>query len=170
MRRFAPLLLALAFTVQACMAPGGQKYTSPGSGFSSRGGASADSAFRDCAGCPEMVVVPSGHFIMGSSAAEKAWAATHGVTMEGVADEAPQHEVSVASFAMGKYDVTCGEYAVFVRETKYPPRRWMRSRQLQMGEAAGAHLGSSRVHADRSPSRGMRQLAGCEGLHRLVEW
>jgi formylglycine-generating enzyme required for sulfatase activity len=37
--------------------------------------------------------------------------------VEWVADEAPQHEVSVPSFAMGKYDVTRGEYAAFVRET-----------------------------------------------------
>lgn len=34
-----------------------------------------------------------------------------------MADEAPQHEVSVPSFAISKYDVTRGEYAVFVRET-----------------------------------------------------
>lgn len=35
----------------------------------------------------------------------------------GVADESPQHIVSLASFAIGKYDVTRGEYAAFVRET-----------------------------------------------------
>jgi formylglycine-generating enzyme required for sulfatase activity/dienelactone hydrolase len=75
------------------------------------------SAFRDCAGCPEMLVIPAGKFIMGSSAAEKSWAATQVGSAEGVADEAPQHEVSVPSFAMGKYDVTRGEYAAFVRET-----------------------------------------------------
>ena len=75
------------------------------------------STFRDCPECPEMVVVRPGHFIMGSSAAEKSWAAGHGTTLGSVADEAPQREVSVPSFAMGKYDVTRGEYAVFVRET-----------------------------------------------------
>jgi formylglycine-generating enzyme required for sulfatase activity len=37
-----------------------------------------------------------------------------------VADEAPQHQVSLPSFALGKYDVTRGEYAAFVRETGYP--------------------------------------------------
>jgi formylglycine-generating enzyme required for sulfatase activity/dienelactone hydrolase len=75
------------------------------------------SAFRDCAECPEAVVIPAGEFIMGSSAAEKSWAASQAGSAEGVADEAPQHEVSVPSFAMGKYDVTHGEYAAFVRET-----------------------------------------------------
>ena len=40
--------------------------------------------------------------------------------MGAVADEAPQHQVSLPSFALGKYDVTRGEYAAFVRETGYP--------------------------------------------------
>ena len=75
------------------------------------------SALRDCAECPEMLVIPAGEFIMGSSAAEKSWAASQTGSVEWVADEAPQHEVSVPSFAMGRYDVTRGEYAAFVRET-----------------------------------------------------
>ena len=32
----------------------------------------------------------------------------------------PQHHVSLPSFALGKYDVTRGEYAAFVRDTGYP--------------------------------------------------
>jgi formylglycine-generating enzyme required for sulfatase activity len=56
---------------------------------------------------------------MGSSAAEKSWAASHGGNLESVADESPQHVVSLRSFALGKYDVTRGEYAAFVRETGY---------------------------------------------------
>jgi formylglycine-generating enzyme required for sulfatase activity len=74
-------------------------------------------AFRDCADCPEMLVIPAGRFLMGSSTAEKSWAAGHGGSAEAVADEAPEHEVSVPSFALGKYDVARGEYAVFIRET-----------------------------------------------------
>src|SRR5437868_8999107 len=76
--------------------------------------------FRDCPGCPEMVVLPAGSFTMGSSAEEKSWAASHGGSMKAVADEAPQHEVSLPSFALGKYDVTRSEYAAFVREAGYP--------------------------------------------------
>jgi hypothetical protein len=67
-----------------------------------------------------MVVVPAGNFAMGSSAEEKSWAASHGGSMGAVADEAPQHQVSLPSFALGKYDVTLGEYAAFARETGYP--------------------------------------------------
>ena len=77
------------------------------------------SIFRDCPDCPEMVVVPAGSFTMGSSAEEKSWAASHGGSMYAVADEAPQHEVSLPSFALGKYDITRGEYAAFAREAGY---------------------------------------------------
>ncbi len=76
--------------------------------------------FRDCPDCPEMVVIPAGKFTMGSSASEKSWAASHGANPESVSDESPQHDVSLRSFALGKYDVTRGEYATFVRETGYP--------------------------------------------------
>lgn len=75
--------------------------------------------FRDCGVCPEMVTVPAGSFVMGSPRSEKVWAAGHGLSFPAVADEAPQHHVSLAAFALGKYDVTRAEYAAFVRETKY---------------------------------------------------
>ena len=77
-------------------------------------------AFRDCPECPEMVVVPQGNFTMGSSDTEKSWAASHGGSAESVSDESPQHHVSLPSFALGKNDVTRGEYAAFVRDTGYP--------------------------------------------------
>ncbi|HKE44135.1 MAG TPA: SUMF1/EgtB/PvdO family nonheme iron enzyme [Steroidobacteraceae bacterium] len=76
--------------------------------------------FRDCKDCPEMVVIPAGTLTMGSSAAEKSWAVNHGATADALADEAPQHEAWLRSFALGKNDVTRGEYAAFVRETSYP--------------------------------------------------
>jgi formylglycine-generating enzyme required for sulfatase activity/pimeloyl-ACP methyl ester carboxylesterase len=117
---FTVPLVALALTTTVHAAPHSRHDERPGSGSSHRTRASADGTLRDCPECPEMVVVPAGHFLMGSSAAEKTWAAHHGVTMAAVADEAPQHEVSVASFAIGRYDVTRSEYAAFVRETRYP--------------------------------------------------
>jgi formylglycine-generating enzyme required for sulfatase activity len=76
--------------------------------------------FRDCPDCPEMVLIPAGNFTMGSSAAEKSWAVSRGATPGSVSDEAPQHNVSLRSFALGKYDVTRSEYAAFVRETRRP--------------------------------------------------
>jgi formylglycine-generating enzyme required for sulfatase activity len=82
----------------------------------------AGSVFRDCPDCPEMVVIPAGTFTEGSSSAEKSWAASQVGSAEGVADEAPRRRVSVPPFAMGRYDVTRGEYAAFVRETGHSSR------------------------------------------------
>jgi D-alanyl-D-alanine carboxypeptidase len=75
--------------------------------------------FRDCAECPEMVVVPAGNFTMGSPASE--------TTRESVPDEyasreRPQHRVTIArSFALGKYEVTRAEFAAFVGATGRDP-------------------------------------------------
>ena len=57
--------------------------------------------FRDCPECPEMVVVPSGSFMMGSPESE-----------EGRSDfEGPVHEVTFERpFAVGVYEVTFGEW------------------------------------------------------------
>ena len=60
--------------------------------------------FRDCEGCPAMVVLPPGSFTMGSAGGEP--------------DEAPAHRVTIAGpFAVGKHEVTFGEFEAFVRET-----------------------------------------------------
>ncbi len=55
-----------------------------------------------CADCPEMVVLPAGSFQMGSN--------------DGDADEKPVHSVSIRGFAMGKTEVTRGQFAAFVAE------------------------------------------------------
>lgn len=40
-------------------------------------------------------------------------------------DETPAHEVTVKTFAIGKYEVSCKEYAEFVKATGYPvPQDW----------------------------------------------
>ena len=127
--------------------------------------------FRDCPDCPEMVVLPAGSFTMGSSAEEKSWAASHGGSMYAVADEAPQHQVSLPSFALGKYDVTRGEYAAFARETGYPAgdgcgRGRAISKYEKDPKSTWENPGSG---ADRSRSSSVRQLAGCASLCRMAE-
>jgi formylglycine-generating enzyme required for sulfatase activity len=57
-----------------------------------------------------MVVVPNGQFKMGSPD----WDA------ERYIDEGPQHVVAIAhQFAVGKFDITVGEFAAFVSESGY---------------------------------------------------
>jgi formylglycine-generating enzyme required for sulfatase activity len=80
---------------------------------------SAGQVVKDCDVCPELVVIPGGSFTMGSSAAEQALAKDGGVPDAVLRRESPQHTVSVRSFAAGKYAVTKGQFAAFVRAKGY---------------------------------------------------
>jgi formylglycine-generating enzyme required for sulfatase activity len=61
--------------------------------------------FRDCAECPEMVILPAGEFNMGSNNGDK--------------DEQPAHRVTIAKmFAIGKTEVTQGQWRALMRTTK----------------------------------------------------
>lgn len=71
-------------------------------------GAFANTVFRDCEHCPEMVAVPAGSFTMGSPSSEEGRSSAEG----------PQHDVTFSSpFAVGMYEVTRGEFGRFVEET-----------------------------------------------------
>jgi formylglycine-generating enzyme required for sulfatase activity len=66
--------------------------------------------FKECAMCPEMVVVPAGAFTMGSPASEP----------ERQDSESPEHIVTFSrSFAVGKFHVTVDEFSAFVTATGY---------------------------------------------------
>ena len=68
----------------------------------------AGTRFRDCAECPELVVVPAGSFKMGSPESEAGR----------YDDEGPVHRVGIGRpFAVGVYEVTRGEYSRFVSAT-----------------------------------------------------
>jgi formylglycine-generating enzyme required for sulfatase activity len=65
------------------------------------GTAGPKDAFRDCADCPEMIVVPAGEFMMGSPPSERGRNS----------DEGPQRKVTFAQpFATGKYEVTFAQW------------------------------------------------------------
>lgn len=66
---------------------------------------------RDCAGCPELIVIQPGEFMMGSPLSEELRDP----------DEGPRHRVRIG-YALGvaQYKVTRGEYAAFVRATARP--------------------------------------------------
>jgi len=56
---------------------------------------------------PEMVMIPAGHFQMGD------------LQGKGFRNEQPVHEVSVAQFAIGRSELTVGEFRQFVNTTGY---------------------------------------------------
>lgn len=76
-------------------------------------GADSGSTIKDCADCPQLVVVPAGHFFMGTD--PKKTNPPESVD----AREGPLHRVAVRSFAAGRYAVTKGEFAAFVRATGF---------------------------------------------------
>ncbi len=73
------------------------------------------STFRDCDSCPEMVVVPAGTFVMGTPTAGPASGA-----------DAAEREVVVVEirhpFAIGRHEVTRGEYARFIADSGHEPQ------------------------------------------------
>jgi formylglycine-generating enzyme required for sulfatase activity len=63
--------------------------------------------FKECANCPEMLVVPAGSFTMGSPSSEPGRST----------DEGPQHRVTIArQFAVGRFEVTFDEWGACVAD------------------------------------------------------
>lgn len=78
-------------------------------------------SIRDCATCPELVVLPAGSFLMGSKP-------SMGVTYN---SEAPVRDVSIGyRLAVGKYEVTRAEFAEFVSASGY-------STEAEKGDGCG---------------------------------
>jgi formylglycine-generating enzyme required for sulfatase activity len=65
---------------------------------------------KDCADCPELVLLPKGSFVMGSPDSEK----------DRDNDEGPTRTVSISkAIAVGRYEVTRAEFARFVTDSQY---------------------------------------------------
>jgi formylglycine-generating enzyme required for sulfatase activity len=70
----------------------------------------AGQVFKDCSNCPEMVVIPAGSVQVGSPLSEK----------YRDNDEGPQHWVTINQpFALGKTEITVGEFRRFVTSSGY---------------------------------------------------
>lgn len=70
---------------------------------------------RDCADCPERVAIAPGEFMMGAEIAEPR---RLGLPEFWATREQPRHRVTIArGFAIGRYEVTRGQFAAFARET-----------------------------------------------------
>ena len=80
----------------------------PAPAFAAADSTPLPATFRDCEECPEMVVAPSGEFVMGAEGGEEG------------RPEGPLRTVRIAqAFAIGKFEVTNREFAAFVAETGY---------------------------------------------------
>jgi len=70
--------------------------------------------FKDCAACPEMVVIPAGRFVMGTIPGEEE---REELSVLYRNRSQPQHGVNVPRFSAGKFEVTRGQYRAFAEAT-----------------------------------------------------
>lgn len=92
--------LQLGIVIGLCATGMASAQRTPSAGASA-GFPAAGSVIKDCAECPELLVVPAGQFLRGSPPGE----------LDRDDDEGPQHTVTIARpFAAGKYEVTFDEW------------------------------------------------------------
>jgi len=112
--RFASLARTRIAALTPKPAPGAPKPAQPAVGtYDFQPG----QVFRDCADCPEMVVIPAGSFTMGVAPGEEE---RKGVSYGLRGRSAPQHSVNIRSFMLGKYEVTFVEYDACTAEKVCP--------------------------------------------------
>lgn len=81
--------------------------------------AAAESVIRDCAQCPPLVAITPGAFTMGAEIDEPR---RLGLPEYWATREQPRRAVRIErGFAIGRYEVTRGEFAEFARESGYAP-------------------------------------------------
>ena len=103
--------------------------------------------FSDCAECPVMVALPAGRFQMGATPKERT-----GMFAAFAQAALPQHEVVIDySFAIGKFEVTVGQFDHFVQETGASVGGVCGIRLAEQGPLARKVEGT--VHPDHDPSR-----------------
>ena len=91
-----------------------------------------DESFRECDDCPDMVVLPAATFLMGSPSSEPGRGDDEDDSPGPGGNPVP---VTIARpFAIGKYEVTRGQFAAFVQATSYrvDPGCYARERRRQL--------------------------------------
>ncbi len=120
--------------------------------------------FQDCAECPKMIVVPSGTYTMGSLSSEKGRKP----------NEEPRRKVSIQSFAVGQYEITNEEYAVFLNDIEKKgqlKRQWIDTGENCVKETCQIKKNNDRVYSvipkfKRHPVRHVSWL----GAKAYVTW
>ena len=98
------------------------------------------SSFKDCDQCPEMVALPPGNFLMGTSKEDRKFADAYTIQ-----SELPQHEVSIGySFAIGRHEVTVAEFAAYVSETGARTGGECQLRLPEFGPNRGKFIGTAK--------------------------
>jgi len=89
-------------------------------------GIAAGDIIWDCDECPELVVIPPGSFMMGTPISSREVDLSRG--------EGPQVEINIAyAFAVGRFEVTHGQFKSFVRATNSQPKSLCRVWSDQRG-------------------------------------
>lgn len=112
MKNSSAYKIIILLTTSACMVQWPGHASAQNSANVPAGGSakiSSNKSFRDCADCPHMVTIPGGSFSMGSAATE----------VGRRKDGDPAHPVKISTFAMGKTEITRGQFAQFVKATGY---------------------------------------------------
>jgi formylglycine-generating enzyme required for sulfatase activity len=98
--RYSAPVAAVAFACAALLATPESLGASP----------SSIQPFKDCPDCPEMLMVPAGRFLMGT-------APEYQIATEVPAELSPVEIRIDRPFALGRFEVTRGEYAAFAKAT-----------------------------------------------------
>ena len=113
MPRFLPSFLALGVVLSTA------SVAAPGAAYAAQ-------MLRDCDDCPEMVVVPAGVFVLGTPAA-------HLGGVESPPETQPAAIRITRPFAIGRFEVTRGEFAEFVRASGHEVRPGCRTWDAALG-------------------------------------
>ena len=130
-------------TATAAAGSGAAAASAPAAGAPTGG---AGQPFRDCETCPEMVPLPAGGFMMGSSANEVK-------QLKYVQAALPRHEVTIGyPFAIGRFEVTVEEFDAFTKETGVPVGGKCGIRTMESGPQAFKYSGTLVPGGDKSPA------------------